>query len=37
MIDNHKIGKFAAVYAEAVLTYLESGEAPWLLLGGARW
>lgn len=34
MIDNHKIGKFAAVYAEAVLTYLDSGEAQWLLWDG---
>jgi hypothetical protein len=34
MIDGHKIGKFAAVYAEAVLTFLDSGEAQWLLWDG---
>lgn len=34
MIDNHKIKKFAAVFAEAVLTYLDSGEAQWLLWDG---
>lgn len=33
-IDTYKIGKFAAVYAEAVLTYLDSGEAQWLLWDG---
>lgn len=33
-IDTHKIAKFAAVYAEAVLTYLDSGEAQWLLWDG---
>jgi hypothetical protein len=33
-IDTQKIGKFAAVFAEAVLTYLDSGEAQWLLWDG---
>jgi hypothetical protein len=33
-IDTHKIAKFAAVYAEAVLTFLDSGEAQWLLWDG---
>ncbi len=31
MIDNHKIGKFAAVNSEAVLTYPDSVEAQWPL------
>ena len=30
-IDEAQIRKFAAVYAEAVLTYLDSGEAQWVL------
>lgn len=33
-MDDHKIRKFAAVYAEAVLTFLDSGEAQWLLWDG---
>lgn len=33
-IEPTKIQKFAAVFAEAVLTYLDSGEAQWLLWDG---
>lgn len=33
-IEPPKIQKFAAVFAEAVLTYLDSGEAQWLLWDG---
>lgn len=30
-IEEHQILKLAAIYAEAVLTYLDSGEAQWVL------
>lgn len=30
-IEQKQIDKFAAIYAEAVLTYLDSGEAQWVL------
>ncbi|HUP92968.1 MAG TPA: hypothetical protein VM074_12040 [Solimonas sp.] len=34
MIEQSHIQKFAAVYAEAVLTFLDSGEAQWLAWDG---
>jgi len=30
-IEDHQLRKLAAIYAEAVLTYLDSGEAQWVL------
>ncbi|HEX4872588.1 MAG TPA: hypothetical protein VFV27_09765 [Nevskiaceae bacterium] len=34
MISERQIERFAAVYAEAVLTFLDAGEAQWLLWDG---
>lgn len=34
MIEDRHIRKFAAVYAEAVLTFIETGEAQWLTWDG---
>lgn len=34
MIDDRFVQKFAAVYAEAVLTFIDSGEAQWLTWDG---